>query len=70
VAGSGQVWRRGPAEAQITDLTPGTCISILVGTHFQFRTTGAAELHILIATMPPWPGAHEALPVPGYWEDI
>jgi len=68
VAGNGQVWRRGPEEALITDLTPGTCITIPVGAHFQFRTSGADELHLLIATMPPWPGAHEALPVAGYWE--
>ena len=68
VAGMGQVWRRGPAEAQITDLAPGTCLTIPVGTHFQFRTTGAEELQLLIATMPPWPGVHEALPVADYWE--
>ena len=37
---------------------PGTGITIPVGTHFQFRTIGAYELHLLIATMPPWPGAH------------
>ena len=69
VAGIGQVWRRGLTEAQITELAPGTCITIPVGTHFQFRTSGADELQVLIATMPPWPGAHEALPVAGYWED-
>src|SRR3954447_2324908 len=68
VAGRGQVWRRGPAEAQIMDLAPGTCLTIPVGTHFQFRTHGADELHLLIATMPPWPGVHEALPVADYWE--
>jgi len=68
LAGSGQVWRRGPAEVEITDLVPGTCITIPVGTQFQFRATGANELHLLIATMPPWPGAHEASVVAGYWE--
>ena len=68
VAGMGQLWRRGQAEAQITDLAPGTCLTIPVGTHFQFRTNGVDDLHLLIATMPPWPGAHEALPVAGYWE--
>lgn len=41
VAGSGQVWRCGPAEAQITDLVPGTCITIPVGTQFQFCAMGA-----------------------------
>lgn len=68
LAGSGQVWRRGAVEAEITDLVPGMCITIPVGTQFQFRAIGASELHLLIATMPPWPGAHEALPVEGYWD--
>ena len=68
LAGSGQVWRRGPAEVEITDLMPGTCITIPVGTQFQFRAIGPNELQLLIATMPPWPGAHEALPVAGYWK--
>lgn len=68
LAGTGQVWRRGPAEAEITDLVPGTCITIPVGTQFQFRATDANELRLLIATMPPWPGAQEALLVAGYWE--
>jgi mannose-6-phosphate isomerase-like protein (cupin superfamily) len=70
VAGTGQVWRRGPEQVQIIDLTPGTCITIPVGTHFQFRTSGTDSLHIIIATMPPWPGAHEALPVARNWEQI
>lgn len=68
VAGTGQIWRRGPEEAQITDLAPGTCVTIPVGTHFQFRTSSMDELQLLIATMPPWPGAQEALPVAGYWK--
>jgi mannose-6-phosphate isomerase-like protein (cupin superfamily) len=68
LSGTGQVWRRGLSEAQITDLVPGTCITIPVGTQFQFRAIGANELHLLIVTIPPWPGAHEALPVTGYWE--
>jgi len=67
LAGTGELWRRGPAEAQVTDLAPGTCIAIPVGTQFQFRTIGQDELRLLIATMPPWPGAHEALAVSGYW---
>ena len=62
------MWRRGPAKVEITDLMPGTCITIPVGTQFQFRAIGPNELQLLIATMPPWPGAHEALPVAGYWK--
>jgi mannose-6-phosphate isomerase-like protein (cupin superfamily) len=27
LAGTGQVWRRGPADAEITDLVPGICIT-------------------------------------------
>jgi mannose-6-phosphate isomerase-like protein (cupin superfamily) len=68
LAGTGQIWRRGSGEGEIIDLVPGTCITLPAGTRFQFRTTGANELRLLIATMPPWPGAHEALPVAGYWE--
>ena len=67
LAGTGQLWRRNSVETQVTDLTPGTCVSIPVGTQFQFRTIGAEELHLLIATMPPWPGVHEALAVTGNW---
>jgi len=68
LAGTGQVWRSGLAEAQITDLAPGTCITIPIGTQFQFRTIGPNELQLLIVSIPPWPGAYEALPVAGYWE--
>jgi mannose-6-phosphate isomerase-like protein (cupin superfamily) len=67
IAGNGQLWRRNSVETQVTERTPGTCVSIPVGTQFQFRTIGAEELHLLITTMPPWPGAHEALAVTGNW---
>ncbi len=67
IAGQGQLWRSNQTMAQISDLAAGTCVTIPLGTHFQFRNTGAGELQILIATMPPWPGAHEAQPVAGYW---
>lgn len=70
VAGAGQLWRRGPNEARVLDLVPGTCVSIPLGVQFQFRAAGESELCLLIATMPPWPGAGEALPVAGYWETI
>jgi mannose-6-phosphate isomerase-like protein (cupin superfamily) len=39
-----------------------------MGVRFQFRTTSEEALCILIATMPPWPGKEEAVPVDGYWE--
>jgi mannose-6-phosphate isomerase-like protein (cupin superfamily) len=65
--GAGQLWRRADAAEQIVDLEPGTGVSIPVGTEFQFRTTGDMPLEIVIATMPPWPGADEAVPVDGHW---
>jgi mannose-6-phosphate isomerase-like protein (cupin superfamily) len=81
VAGTGQVWRRAAsssaqsAEAQretqpdeVVDLEPGVALSIPRGVAFQFRAAGARALEVVIATMPPWPGDNEAVPVDGLWE--
>ena len=65
--GTGQVWRRFVDEERVVDVTPGGSLSIPVGAHFQFRTTGDSPLRILIVTMPPWPGEDEAYRVPGRW---
>lgn len=65
--GSGQVWRRSGDEERVVDVAPGASLSIPVGAHFQFRTTGDSPLRILIVTMPPWPGEDEAYRVPGRW---
>jgi mannose-6-phosphate isomerase-like protein (cupin superfamily) len=46
---------------------PGTCLTIPVGTHFQFRNPGREPLCFLIVTTPPWPGAQEAVRVQDYW---
>ena len=66
--GSGQIWRRLGEQEAVVDLAPGTCITIPPGTRFQFRTIGSVPLRILMMTIPPWPGDHEALPVEGYWQ--
>ncbi len=67
VAGRGQMWRRlGEAES-IVELRPGVALAIPPGTAFQFRSTGEEALDIVLVTMPPWPGAHEALPAAGPW---
>jgi mannose-6-phosphate isomerase-like protein (cupin superfamily) len=79
VAGSGQVWRAAaPAEPtgardmssadEIVAVEPGVALSIPLGVAFQFRASGARALEVVIATMPPWPGDHEAVPVDGVWE--
>ena len=65
--GRGQVWRKFGDEERVVDVTPGGSLSIPVGAHFQFRTTGDDPLMFLIVTMPPWPGEDEAYRVPGRW---
>jgi mannose-6-phosphate isomerase-like protein (cupin superfamily) len=65
--GQGQMWRRQAEREETVTLEPGTCVSIPVGTHFQFRSTGDGPLAAVGATMPPWPGPDEAYEVHGAW---
>ena len=68
LAGTGQIWRQLGAQQEITDLRPGVSIAIPTGMAFQFRCDGAETLSVLGATMPPWPGDAEAVPVDGAWQ--
>ncbi len=65
--GAGEVWRRDAEGETVLALSPGVSLVIPLGTHFQFRATGAVPLAILIATVPPWPGEDEAVRVPDHW---
>ena len=68
LAGRGEMWRRAgsvAAEASIVSLEPGVCLTIPVGTRFQFRAQGDEPLGVVAVTMPPWPGDDEAIPVDG-----
>jgi mannose-6-phosphate isomerase-like protein (cupin superfamily) len=65
--GRGQVWRKQDNREEIVDVGPGTALTIPHGTHFQFRTIGDEPFRFIMFTMPPWPGAHEAVRVPDYW---
>ena len=67
IEGTGQVWRKHGEEERVMDVGPGGSLSIPVGAHFQFRTTGDRPLRFVIVTMPPWPGDDEAFPVVGHW---
>ncbi|HLZ27007.1 MAG TPA: cupin domain-containing protein [Chloroflexota bacterium] len=67
VAGRGQVWRRAAATDEIVNLEPGVALSIPLGVAFQFRADGSTPLEVVIATLPPWPGEDEAIPVDGVW---
>lgn len=66
-AGFGRIWRKLHDSEEISEMAPGVSLTIPVGTHFQFRCDGEAPLHVVAATMPPWPGDGEAHFVPGKW---
>ena len=65
--GSGQMWRRQGEREETVDLAPGTCLTIPVGTAFQFRAGDSEPLSAVAVTMPPWPGEDEAVFVGGRW---
>lgn len=65
--GRGEVWRKQGEREEIVALNPGVCLTLPVATQFQFRATGDAPLCVLGVTLPPWPGADEALPARGPW---
>lgn len=68
IAGRGRMWRRDAAQQQIVALEPGLCLSVPLGTSFQFRCDGGAPLVAVAVTMPPWPGDGEAVGVEGPWD--
>jgi mannose-6-phosphate isomerase-like protein (cupin superfamily) len=65
LAGRGEMWREQDGRSEVGALVPGTCLTIPVGTRFQFRALGAAPLQVVGVTMPAWPGDDEAVPVDG-----
>jgi mannose-6-phosphate isomerase-like protein (cupin superfamily) len=67
LGGQGEFWRKQGAQEEIIRVEAGVCITIPVGTHFQFRAFGSEPLTMVGVTMPPWPGDGEAVVVPGPW---
>ena len=67
VAGAGQMWRQQASRSSITELHPGLCLTIPLGTAFQFRAASDRALEAVAVTLPPWPGMDEAFPVAGPW---
>jgi len=67
VQGHGEMWLKAGEREDVVVLAPGICVSIPAGTHFQFRALGVEPLAAVAVTMPPWPGAQEALVVEGLW---
>ena len=68
LSGRGEMWRKLGDQEEVVPVDPGTCITIPVGTHFQFRSFGYEPLAAIGVTMPPWPGEGEAYQVQGIWK--
>ena len=68
LGGSAEMWRADSDGEAITRLGTGTSLSIPVGTRFQFRSLGPEPFAAVGVTMPPWPGADEAVFVSGPWQ--
>lgn len=67
VSGQGEMWRKQDGQEQIVEVFPGVCLTIPLGTSFQFRCTGKDPLEAIGITMPPWPGKEEAVLLEGPW---
>jgi mannose-6-phosphate isomerase-like protein (cupin superfamily) len=67
LAGRGEMWRKLGGHEAVVPVAPGVCLTIPLGTHFQFRSSGDEPLAAIGVTMPPWPGEGEASEVPGPW---
>ncbi|MEV5378913.1 hypothetical protein B7P34_05395 [Streptosporangium nondiastaticum] len=67
-AGTGEMWRRQRGREEITALEPGVCLTIPLGTAFQFRA-GSGGLRAAAVTIPPWPEGNpdEARSEAGRW---
>ena len=67
VSGRGEMWRKSVAREEVVPVGANVCITIPLGTQFQFRSFGPEPLAALGVTMPPWPGETEAYEVAGRW---
>ena len=68
VNGRGEMWRKLGRQEEVVPVEPNVCLTIPLGTHFQFRAFGNEPLAAVGVTMPPWPGEGEAYEVEGKWE--
>jgi mannose-6-phosphate isomerase-like protein (cupin superfamily) len=68
LSGRGEMWRRQGQREEIVPVEAGVCLTIPLGTEFQFRSLGKEPLAAVGVTMPPWPGEAEAVPVQGKWK--
>ena len=67
VSGRGEMWRKQGEREEVVVIEPGVCLTIPLGTHFQFRASASEGVCSIGISMPPWPGEGEAVFVPGPW---
>jgi mannose-6-phosphate isomerase-like protein (cupin superfamily) len=67
LSGYGEMWRKQGEREETVALEPGVCLTIPLGTRFQFRASACEALSAIAITMPRWPGDDEAVPVVGPW---
>jgi len=68
LSGRGEMWRWTEGHEEVVPVGEGVCLTIPLGTHFQFRSFGPDALAAIGVTMPPWPGEGEAMFVAGKWK--
>ena len=68
LSGQGEMWRRMAGYEEIVPVEEGICLTIPLGTCFQFRSFGNEPLRAIGVTIPPWPGENEAQVVHGKWK--
>jgi mannose-6-phosphate isomerase-like protein (cupin superfamily) len=66
--GRGEMWRKSGEQEDVVEVSPDVCVTIPLGTRFQFRAIGDSPLTAIGVTIPPWPGEDEATPVVGPWQ--
>ena len=67
LSGRGEMWRKSGAREEVVAVSRSVCVTIPLGTAFQFRATGQEPLAAIAATIPPWPGTGVAEIVTGRW---
>ena len=67
LAGRGEMWRMQGQREEVVALEPGVCLTLPVGTRFQFRASPAQAVSAVAITLSPWPGEQEAVLVEGPW---
>lgn len=68
LSGRGEMWRSMEVHEEVVPVDAGVCLTIPLGTRFQFRSFGYEPLAAIGVTMPPWPGEGEATTVQGKWQ--